>query len=539
MVQMPVFVGVDIGTTSVKAVVFDAAGRVLAHHTGGYALHTPAPLIAEQDPEEICAATLAAIAHAVARSGATPGDVAVVSFSAAMHSLIAVDGDGRPLTASITWADNRSAASADRIRREHDGQSIYRRTGTPIHPMSPLAKLHWLRHEWPEMFARAARFIGIKEYIFFRLFRCYLVDYSIASATGLFNLQRLDWDEGALRVAGITAERLSTPVPITHRVTGLAADVAESMGLGRDTTFIVGANDGALSNLGVGAVRKGEVAVTIGTSGAVRAVVDKPLTDPAQRTFCYLLTEKHWVVGGSINNGGIVFRWLRDELAAAETETAKRLGVDPYDVLTRIAARVPPGSAGLIFHPFLAGERAPWWNPRLRGSFFGLGMHHHKEHMVRAVLEGVIFSLYSILGPVESLVGPTTTIKATGGFARSGLWRQMLADVFDREVVVPESFESSCLGAAALGMLAVGAIPSLEAVSGMVGAISHHAPLAANVATYDRLKPIFMSLPAKLHEEYDALATYQESLLVADRESVAASGPPVGEASLMPRSNQR
>jgi gluconokinase len=143
-----------------------------------------------------------------------------------------------------------------------------------------------------------------------------------------------------------------------------------------------------------------------------------------------------------------VFRWVRDELAAAETETAKRLGIDAYDVLTRIAERVPPGCEGLLFHPFLTGERAPWWNARMRASFFGLAAHHRKEHMIRAVLEGVIFSLHSILPAVEALIGPTRTIKATGGFARSGLWRQMMADVFDREVIVPESFESSCLGAA-------------------------------------------------------------------------------------------
>ncbi len=529
MARGSLFIGVDIGTTSTKAVVYDGAGAVLGHHTAGYALHTPAPLIAEQDPDEIFAATVAAIGRAVAASGAAPDAIAAVSFSAAMHSVIAVDGDGRPLTASITWADNRSVDCAEQIRRELDGRSIYLRTGTPIHPMSPLTKLLWLRQERADVFARAARFIGIKEYVFFKLFGSYVVDFSIASATGLFNLERLDWDEGALRVAGVTPDRLSAPVPTTHCVAGLDPATAEAMGLETDTPFVVGANDGVLSNLGVDAFRAGEVAVTIGTSGAMRAVVDRPLTDPAQRTFCYLLTERHWVVGGPINNGGIVFRWVRDELAAAETETAKRLGIDPYDVLTRIAARVPAGCAGLIFHPFLAGERAPWWNPRLRGSFFGLGMHHHKEHMVRAVLEGVIFSLYSILGAVESLIGPTTTIKATGGFARSGLWRQMLADVFDRDVVVPESFESSCLGAAVLGMVAVGAAPSLDVVSGMVGATHRHQPIAANVATYNRLKPIFMSLPAKLGDEYSALAAYQEGLPAADPDQAMAARLPPGD----------
>jgi gluconokinase len=506
------FVGVDIGTTSVKAVVYDGVGRVAGHHTVGYPLHAPAPSVAEQDPDEIFAATVAAIGGAVvAASGAARGAVAGVAFSAAMHSVIAIDASGTPLTPSITWADNRSTAWAERLRHDMDGRSIYLRTGTPIHPMSPLAKLLWLRHERPEVFDRAARFIGIKEYVFFRLFGRYLVDMSIASATGMLNLEALDWDAGALEVAGIGPERLSPLVATTHQVRGLTPDAAAAMGLTTDTPFIVGANDGVLSNLGVDAIRPGDVAVTIGTSGAMRAVVGRPLTDAAERTFCYHLTDDHWVVGGPINNGGIVFRWVRDEFAAAETETARRLGIDPYDVLTRIAARVPPGCAGLIFHPYLAGERAPWWNPRLRGSFFGLGMHHHKEHMVRAVLEGVIFSLHSILGAVEALIGPTAMIRATGGFARSELWRQMLADVFDREVVVPESFESSCLGAAVLGMVSVGMAPSLNVVSGMVGATHRHFPIPANVAVYDRLKPIFMSLPAKLADEYAAIAAYQEA----------------------------
>ncbi len=506
-----IFVGVDIGTTSVKAVAYDRVGVVAGHHSIGYALHAPAPSIAEQDPEEIFSATVRAIAGAVAAAGARPEAVAGVAFSAAMHSVIAVDAHGQPLTRSITWADNRATSWAERLRGEMDGRSIYLRTGTPIHPMSPLPKLLWLRHERADVFARAARFIGIKEYVFFRLFGRYLVDLSIASATGMLNLQTLDWDPGALAVAGIGPERLSTPVATTEVVTGLPKDAAQAMGLAEGTPFVVGANDGVLSNLGVDAVRPGDVAVTIGTSGAMRAVVGRPLTDPEERTFCYHLTPDHWVVGGPINNGGIVFRWVRDEFAAAETETAKRLGIDPYDVLTRIAARVPPGSAGLIFHPYLAGERAPWWNPRMRGSFFGLAMHHHKEHMVRAVLEGVIFSLHSILGAVEALIGPTSMIRATGGFARSELWRQMLADVFDREVVVPESFESSCLGAAVLGMVALELAPSLDVVSTMVGATHRHCPIPAHVATYDQLKPIFMSLPAKLADEYSAIAAYQEA----------------------------
>lgn len=504
-------IGVDIGTTSTKTVVYTTGGRVVAHHAVGYPLLHPTPAAAEQDPDEIHRAVLETLRTAVARAHIAPADIDCVSFSAAMHSLIAVDADGTPLTRSITWGDNRAARWAEQLKRE-GGDAIYRRTGTPIHPMSPLAKLVWLRNEHAELHAKAARFIGIKEYVFFRLFGQYVVDHSIASATGLFDLARLDWDAEALARAGIRADQLPQPVPTTHHLQGLPPALAQSLGLLPDTPFVVGANDGVLSNLGVGAIGRGDVAVTIGTSGAMRTVVDRPVTDPSGRTFCYALTERHWVVGGPVNNGGVIFRWVRDEFAAAECETAKRLGIDPYEVLTRIAERVSPGSEGLIFHPYLAGERAPLWNADLRGSFFGLGMHHRKEHMIRAVLEGVIYNLYSVLPAVESLIGRAQSIKATGGFARSGLWRQMMADVFDREVVVPESYESSCLGAAVLGLYALGRVDSLDVVEGMVGSTHRHTPNARDVALYARLLPIFLALPGKLDAEYRAIARFQREI---------------------------
>lgn len=523
-------IGVDIGTTSTKAVAFDPTGQVLAHHAVEYSLLTPTPAMAEQDPDEIYTAVLIALREVVGKAQAAPEEVIGVSFGAAMHSLMAVDGAGKPLTRSIIWADSRATEWAERIQSDWNGLAIYQRTGTPIHPMSPLAKLVWLRHEQPAQFARAARFIGIKEYVFFRLFKRYVVDYSIASATGLFNLAQLDWDAEALEVAGITAERLAEPVPTTFHLSGLEPDVARSLGLLPTTPFVVGANDGVLSNLGVNAIGPGEVAVTIGTSGALRTVVDRPLIDPFGRTFCYALTGKHWVVGGPVNNGGIVFRWVRDELAASAVETARRLGIDPYEMLTRIAERVAPGAEGLLFHPYLAGERAPLWNANLRGSFFGLAMHHHQEHMIRAVLEGVIFNLYSILPVIESLIGPTQTLKATGGFARSGLWRQMMADIFNREVVVPESFESSCLGAAVLALYALGWVDSLDVIGGMVGAAHRHTPIAGNVIIYQQLLPIYLAIPDKLEAEYRAIAAFQREMASGVSK---VSAPSAAEASPM------
>ncbi len=511
---MPRFmIGIDIGTTSTKAVVYTLQGGVVAQHGVDYPLLSPVRDAAEQEPAEIHEAVLESLRCSLSLSRAAPADIACVSFSAAMHSLIAVDAAGAPLTRSITWADNRAAPWAARIKAEWGGDALYRRTGTPVHPMSPLAKLVWLRHEAPGVFARAAHFVGIKEYVFFRLFGDWLVDQSTASATGLLDLARLDWDAQALALAGIGRHQLSALVPTTHARRGLPPGLARQLGLAADTPFVVGASDGVLSSLGLDALRPGELSLGIGTSGALRTVVDRPMTDPSGRSFCYALTPRHWVVGGPVNNGGIVLDWLRDGLAAAECQAAERSGDDPHALLGRLAEQAPPGAEGLLFHPYLSGERAPHWNAELRASFFGLDLRHRKEHMIRAALEGVVFNLHGILPILESLVGPTTCIKASGGFARSGLWRQMLADIFDRELVVPEGFESSCLGAAVLGLYALGLVDSLQVVAGMVGPTQRHRPIARNVAVYARLRAVFTALPGKLQEEYRLLAAFRRDIV--------------------------
>ncbi|WP_211344426.1 gluconokinase [Paenibacillus lentus] len=512
MAKLSYMIGIDIGTTSTKAVLFEENGKIIASANEGYPLYTPTTDVAEQDPEEIFEAVISTVKQVMRKSGADPECVILVSFSAAMHSVIPVDQDGKPIMRCLTWADNRSVEWANRLKNELNGHDIYLRTGTPIHPMSPLTKLMWLRHDIPENFSKAHKFISIKEFVFHKLFQQYIVDYSIASATGLFNLQQLDWDSEALTLTGITPDQLSELVPTTHTIQGLNERYAQEMGLLPSTPFVIGASDGVLSNLGVDAIDPGVVAVTIGTSGAIRTVVDQPVFDPKGRIFCYALTDKHWVIGGPVNNGGVIFRWVRDQFAASEVETANRLGISPYDVLTRIAERVNPGSDGLLFHPFLSGERAPLWNSDARGSFFGLTLNHQKEHMIRAVLEGVIYNLYTVLLAMEEQIGQPHKIQATGGFARSPLWRQMMADIFDQKVIIPESIESSCLGAAILGLYALGKIDSFEVVKKMIGETYEHAPNKESAAIYKELLPIYIRISRKLHEDYEAIAHFQKNL---------------------------
>lgn len=508
------YIGVDIGTTNVKAVMFNDQAIVITSHSIEYPLYTPSPGIAEQDPDDILHAVIKVVKETICQSCIKIDQLRLISFSAAMHSLIAVDKNGVPLTNSITWADTRSAPYADIIKDKFSGHRIYMRTGTPIHAMSPFVKLVWLKEESGDLFKRAAKFISIKEYVFHKFFGTYVVDYSIASATGLFNLHTLKWDENALSIAGITEDQLSTIVPTTFEINGVKKSYREAMGIPKDLPFIVGASDGVLSNLGVNAIKPGVMALTIGTSGAIRTVTNQPKTDPQGQTFCYALTEEHWVIGGPVNNGGIILRWLRDKWAMDEMEQAKRLGVDPYDILTKQASTIPPGSDGLIFHPFLTGERAPLWNANARGSFFGISLHHKKEHMVRAVLEGITYNLYSVLLILEELTGEQEQIQATGGFARSAMWRQLLADVFNKQVVVPKSYESSCLGAVVLGMLAMGDINDFNIVSNLVGTTHVHEPNVERTAIYRDILPIYNRLTKQFEVEYEAITAFQRKYVV-------------------------
>ena len=504
-------VGVDIGTTSTKSVVFDLGGRAIAAHTINYPLDSPCQGAAVQDPDRIFQAVIDTVKRVVSRSKIVPAQILGLSFSAAMHSLIVVNKDGKPLTPSLTWADNRSAAWADLLKQKYNGHLIYTRTGTPIHPMSPLVKLIWLRDR-DTVWQQAAKFISIKEYVFWRLFQKYIVDYSIASATGLFNLEGLTWDREALSVAQINPSQLSQPVPTTTVLRSMQSNYAVAMGIAVDTPVIVGANDGVLANLGLGAIEPGIVAVTVGTSGAVRTTIPKPQTDPQGRLFCYALTKDLWVVGGAVNNGGIILRWVKEQLAGAEVDTAKLLQQDPYDLITAIAETITPGSEGLIFHPYLTGERSPLWDANARGSFFGLGLHHNKAHLIRAVLEGIVYNLHSVFQGVETVTGKVTSIKAAGGFARSSLWQQMIADIFDREVIIPKSYESSCLGAAILGLYALEVIDDLSQFKFHRDSSIRRLPIPDNVAKYQQILPIYSRLVRSFQSEYKAIALLQQEI---------------------------
>lgn len=502
--MMQYLIGLDIGTSSVKAVAFDLKRMAMVEKQIGYPLLNPSATHFEQDPHVIFNAVTSAIRQVVRRMQERYPDhaIAAVSLSSAMHSLIAVDDGGGLLTNSIIWADNRSKPQADSLKKSPIGHAIYLKTGTPIHPMSPLCKLMWMKENDPAVFHRAYKFISIKEFVCWKLFGHYVVDFSIASATGLFNIFTLDWHGPSLSLLGITPDRLSTPVPITHRLVGIEPTWAHEMGIGPSTPFIIGGSDGCLANVGANAVRPGEAALTIGTSGAIRVISDTPKSDKLERIFSYILTPEIYVLGGPVNNGGVILRWFKENFAAKEVEEAIQGKASVYDLLTAKAAEVPPGADGLLFLPYLLGERSPHWNSEAKGVFFGIQLGHKSAHFVRSIMEGIIFGLYSVAIALEETTGSIKIIHANGGFARSSLWVQILADVFNKKVVISESIESSALGAAIVGMKALGLIEDFSEVLSLPAKEAVFLPNFDNHQIYTERFATFERLYEKLKDEF-------------------------------------
>ena len=473
----PLIVGVDLGTTSAKGVAVDAQLRVWASAAEGYALRSPHPGWAEQDPDEVAAAAQRAMTLVMTAAREAGGVVQAVSVSAAMHSLLAVDEQGRPLTPALTYADSRAAEQAAALRADDDGNALYRRTGVPHHAMTPLSKLLWFAQHDADLAQRAVRWISLKEHFLARLGAAPAVDHSIASGTGLLDVGQREWDDGAVRAAGIRRDQLAPLVPPTAVLPAPRLDVP----------VVIGGGDGALANLGAGAVAPGTAALSIGTSGAVRVMMPEPVIDPHGRLFCAVVDDTHWVVGGAITNGGLVLRWLRDQLFSAATGTT-------YETLTALAEATPPGASGLVFVPSLAAERAPEWDGAVGGRLDGLDLRHGAGHLVRAAMEGVALQLRRVVAAMADAGIGIERIHATGGFTASALWLQILADILQREIVVPAESEGSSIGAVLLGMVALGSAANVDAAGLMVRHDRVVTPQPGSAAVYDEVYARFVAL---------------------------------------------
>ena len=433
--------GIDIGTGSTKAVAINEAGETFAVHQVYYETSSPKQGYSEQNPEEIWHAVKACLLSIRERIGASP---VAVGLSSAMHSLVLLDQDARLLSPMLTWADSRSAEIASELRSSALGKSIYEETGTPIHAMSPLCKMIWFRQHEVSLFANTKHFVSIKEYIWFQLFGEFCVDYSIASCTGLFNISTLLWNKESLALAGITQEQLSSPVDTDYTREGLGLK-ENSLAAYSDVKFVIGASDGCLANLGSFATAPGVAAVTIGTSGAVRVASRHPIIDFDSMIFNYLLNSNSFICGGPINNGGSAVKWLLKSVFGK-----KELTESTYKQLFESISTIKAGSDGLLFLPYLTGERAPLWNEESCGTFFGLKSHHNQSHLSRAVLEGICFSLKDVLQVMEQKGATIFQLNISGGFVQSEIWMQMLADVTGKKLVLAQTEDASAIGAAYL-----------------------------------------------------------------------------------------
>lgn len=443
----------DLGTTSAKAVVFEQNGKLVAEAERMITSYYPEPDWVEQNPNEIEMAARKAVKDVMKKGNIASKNLQAMGFSAAMHSLICVDEQFNPLSNVMIWADGRSLEQARELRATI-GDEIYANTGLPNHPMSPLCKLLWMKETNFEPYQKAAYFMSAKEYVIQKWFGVRKIDYAMASATSLFNMKAFEWDAQALALVGVRPEQLAEIAPPTELLTGLNKEIADEMGISVNLPVAIGSADGQLANLGSGAISPGEVAISAGTSGAIRQMMKGFKVSEAQEVFCYAFTDELSIIGGPTNNGGIALQWLKELLEYKGS----------FDALTREAEKVNLGADGLLFIPYINGERAPVWRQEAKGNFFGLSITHKKEHLVRAVLEGITYNLFHIGMALEKQAGETKRIYVNGGLAQSSLWVQMLADVFGKEVYLSESHHSAAWGAAWTALYAIGQVDSLEQI---------------------------------------------------------------------------
>jgi gluconokinase len=475
----PIFVGIDLGTSAVKVLAVTTGGREITSASAFYGLLTPHPDFVEQDAETIYRATMQVSERVLADVRLRGCQVAAIGFSSAMHGILAVDENGEPISHVITWLDRRSAAIADGWRSDGTALDLYRRTGVPTHPMLPLAKLRWLRDNLPALFGRAHRFVGLKELFIFRWTGEWLVDWGLAAATGMFSIHEPRWDERALELAGVEPGRLSRPAPPSTALRTFRASIARELHLAPDTAVVLASSDGALANIGIGASLAGDLALTLGTSGAVRVLVDAPALDPAGRTFCYYADDTRYIVGGSTSSAGASLDWI---FALLFAEVPKE---DRFARAVDLAGGVPPGADGLVVLPFLSGERAPYWRSSLRGAFDGLDLSHNRATIVRAAFEGVVFGMHAVYEVVKATAGDAQRLLLSGGLTKAPLVRALLADVFALPAVQPHQQEASAFGAALVAAQAVGAIPDATQSARAVGYDDPTQPRADVRAAYD------------------------------------------------------
>ena len=484
--------GIDLGTGGARAILVDAAsGRVVAGASAEYPLHTPRPLWAEQDPADWWRGAVAAVRGALAGAGAVA--VSGIGLSGQMHGVVLLDGDGEVVCPALLWCDGRTGEECEEIARRAGGEArLLELTGNPALTGFSAPKLLWIRRHDPAAWARARAFLLPKDYLRFRLTGERASEVSDASGTLLFDVARRTWSAPLLELLEIDPALLPV-VRESPEVSGaLSAAAAAELGLPPGIPVVGGGGDQAAGAVGAGIVAPGLVSATIGSSGVVFAHAAAPARDRRVHSFCHAVPGA-WHLMGVTQAAGLSFRWLRERLGAG------------YDQLTAEAAAVSPGSDGLLFTPYLMGERTPVLDPDARGTWFGLTYAHGRGHLARSVMEGVAYSLRDCLDVMGALGVEASEVRAAGGGARSPLWRQVLADVLERPIATLGLDEGPAYGAALLAGVGTGAWSSVEETAGLLRVASRVEPVAGAAALHRERLAIYREIHQRLAPLYPRL----------------------------------
>jgi xylulokinase len=450
-----------VGTGGSRAVLIDTAGKIVSSATVEHKpFITPQTGWAEQDPHEWWRASAAAIRAAITKAAIPAEQIKAIGLSGQMHGAVMLDAADEVLRPAIIWCDQRSGEQCEKLTANVGSSRLIELTCNPALTGFTLPKILWVRDHEPEIWQRVRSVLLPKDYVRFRLTGDKATDVADASGTLLLNVAARRWSDEMLDAAEIRSDLLPR-VNESQEVTGsLSARAAEETGLRAGTPVVAGAGDQAAGAVGLGIVRPGMVSATIGTSGVVFAATNTPALDPKGRvhTFCHAIPER-WHVMGVTQGAGLSLRWFRDQFGVLSTDPSG----DPYESLTAEAAQVPPGADGLLWAPYLMGERTPHLDPLARAALVGLTASHTRAHVVRAILEGVAFSLKDSFEILKELNVPCETIRLGGGGARSELWRQIQADIYGQEVETAEAEEGAAYGVAILAGVAAGAWTSVDA----------------------------------------------------------------------------
>ena len=498
--------GIDVGTTGSKALLIRTDGGIAAEATTEYPMSTPRPLWAEQNPADWWTASVASIRRVLKQAGARGQQVLGVGLTGQMHGLVLLDARGEVLRPCIMWNDQRTGAQCAAITRRVGAKRVLELTGNPVLPGFTAPKIAWVRENEPAVHQRIGKVLLPKDYLRYRLTGEFFGEVSDASGTSLFDVGRRAWSDEMLAAVGVPRAWLPevTESPVASAKISPAA--ASETGLAAGTPVVGGGGDQAAQAVGTGIIGEGTVSVTLGTSGVVFAACNAyhPEPDGRLHAFCHAVPGMWHLMGVMLAAGGS-FRWYRDALGEVECAQAKTAGCDPYEILTKEAATAPAGCEGLLFLPYLSGERTPYPDPNARGVFFGLTLRHKKAHLTRAVMEGVTYGLRDSLELMRALGLSIRQVRASGGGARSGFWRQMLADVFGSEIVTVNVTQGAAYGAALLAGVGTGVYRDVSEACGRVIRVGDRCAPGTEAKVYEDFYPRYRALYPALAGEFKAV----------------------------------